>query len=68
MKLTVNGEEIEIPESHAMTVTELLKKLGINPERIAVEVNLTIIKKVEYSTYMLRDGDQIEIVNFVGGG
>ncbi len=68
MKLTVNGEEIEIPESHTMTVTELLKKLGINPERIAVEVNLTIIKKVEYSTYMLRDGDQIEIVNFVGGG
>ncbi len=68
MKLIVNGKEIEIPESHTMSVTELLKKLGINPERIAVEVNLAIIKKAEYSTYMLRDGDQIEIVNFVGGG
>lgn len=68
MKLIVNGKELEIQESQTITITELLKKLGINPERVAVEVNLAIIKKVDYSAHILNEGDQVEIVNFVGGG
>lgn len=68
MKLIVNGKELEIQESQTVTITELLKKLEIKPEMVAVEVNLAVIKKVDYSTYMLNEGDQVEIVNFVGGG
>jgi sulfur carrier protein len=66
MRLTVNGEIIE--KSNAETVMELLNELGIEPGQVAVEVNLAIIKKADYSTFRLNDGDKVEIVNFVGGG
>jgi len=66
MKLTVNGENFET--SNAGTVLELLRELRLEPGRVAVEVNLSIIKKVEYENYRLNDGDKVEIVNFVGGG
>ena len=44
-----------------------LGELRIKPERVAVEVNLSIIKKSDYDSCRLKDGDRIEIVNFVGG-
>jgi len=66
MRLTVNGEILETTE--ASTVVELLNKLSIEPSRVAVEVNLSIIKKTDYSTFRLNEGDNVEIINFVGGG
>jgi thiamine biosynthesis protein ThiS len=66
MRLTVNGETLEA--SNAVTITELLNELRIEPHKVAVEVNLSIIKKADYSTFRLNDGDKVEIVNFVGGG
>ncbi|OHE55484.1 MAG: thiamine biosynthesis protein ThiS [Thermodesulfovibrio sp. RBG_19FT_COMBO_42_12] len=66
MRLTVNGETLET--SNAATITELLNELRIEPRKVAVEVNLSIIKKVDYSTFRLNEGDKVEIVNFVGGG
>jgi thiamine biosynthesis protein ThiS len=66
MKLTVNGDIIET--AVACTVGGLLAELGIDPGRVAVEVNLTIVKKADYSSFALNDGDKVEIVNFVGGG
>jgi len=66
MRLTVNGEIIE--KSNAGTVMELLDELQIEPFQVAVEVNLLIIRKADYSTFRLNDGDKVEIVNFVGGG
>jgi sulfur carrier protein len=65
MNLTVNGNTL-ITES--VTIPDLLKELGINPDRVAVEVNLSIIKKADYSAYTLKEGDTIEVINFVGGG
>lgn len=65
MRLTINGKEIDSPST---TVGELLEELGILSGRVAVEVNLSIVKKPEYVTFSLKDGDTIEIVNFVGGG
>ncbi|BCB96135.1 thiamine biosynthesis protein ThiS [Dissulfurispira thermophila] len=65
MKLRINGE---YKETQSKTISELLKELDIIPERVAVEVNLTIIKRQEFENYYLKDGDTIEIVNFVGGG
>ena len=66
MKLKINGENIEVLRS--ATVKELLDELKIEPGRVAVEVNLSIIKKSDYENTRLSDGDNVEIVNFVGGG
>lgn len=66
MRLIINGEDLEV--SKAETLQELLGELRIKPERVAVEVNLSIIKKSDYDSCRLKDGDRIEIVNFVGGG
>lgn len=66
MKLKINGKAFDI--SQPKTVFELLSELKIDSQRVAVEVNLSIIKKADYSTCLLNDGDMVEIVNFVGGG
>lgn len=65
MKIVVNGEQVG---SNANTVQELLNELKIVQGHVAVEVNLAIIKKSDYDSCRLKDGDRIEIVNFVGGG
>lgn len=65
MQLTINGD---IVQTGAATVLDLLAELRVVPERVAVEVNMEIVKKAAYSSFTLRDGDRIEIVNFVGGG
>ena len=66
MKLTLNGELFDT--SKAETIQDLLDELGIESVRVAVEVNLTIVKKADYTAFKLKDGDNVEIVNFVGGG
>jgi len=66
MKLTLNGELFDT--SKAETIQDLLDELGIESIRVAVEVNLTIVKKADYAAFKLKDGDNVEIVNFVGGG
>lgn len=65
MKLRVNGNIIK---TRANTVSGLLEELNIMPERVAVEVNMKILKKTEYRDFTLSEGDCVEIVNFVGGG
>ena len=66
MRLKLNGIDSEFQDS--ITVAGLLKNLEIEPAKAAVEVNLKIIKKQDYQEQILKDGDSIEIVNFVGGG
>lgn len=66
MRLKINGEIKE--DIRALTLRELLEELRITPGRVAVEVNLQVIKKADYEGFSIRDGDVIEIVNFVGGG
>jgi thiamine biosynthesis protein ThiS len=65
MKLVINGESKEV---QSRTISQLLKELEIIPERVAVEVNLKIIKRADFENYQLKDGDSVEIVYFVGGG
>ena len=62
----VNGQSRELPED--CTVSQLLETLQIAPERVVVEVNLTILKRAELGQTVLKEGDQAEIVQFVGGG
>jgi len=66
MRLIVNGENLEL--LNVETLQDLLKELQIEPQRVAVEINVSIVKKSDYSTFKLNEGDRVEIVNFIGGG
>ena len=66
MQITLNGDTHEI--AGPVTVAELLAGLNIDARRVAVEHNLVVLKRPMFDTTMVREGDQIEIVNFVGGG
>jgi len=66
MEVGINGVKQDI--SDGSTVAQLLETLKVVPERVVVEVNLTILKRAEHATTVLKDGDQVEIVHFVGGG
>ena len=66
MTITLNGEPFTVPGP--LTITNLLARLEIDPRRVAVERNLLIVRRDAYDTTEVADGDQIEIVNFVGGG
>ena len=66
MNIKVNGESIEI--SDPLTINGLLKHIGLDDRRVAIERNLEIVPKSNYSVTNIADGDQIEIVHFIGGG
>jgi sulfur carrier protein len=64
--ITLNGEPYELDQP--LSVTDLLARLEIDPRRVAVEHNLTIIKRHTYPSAVIGEGDTLEIVNAVGGG
>jgi sulfur carrier protein len=66
LQITLNGEPFEI--DRPLSVVALLERLDIDARRVAVEHNLTIIRRQRFSDVIVNDGDQVEIVNFVGGG
>lgn len=66
MNIKVNGENIEI--SDPLTINGLLKHIGLDDRKVAIERNLEIVPKSNYSVTNISDGDQIEIVHFIGGG
>lgn len=65
MTITLNGDPFE---TDAATIAALLERLDIDPRRVAVERNFIVVKRDAYGTTPVEAGDQIEIVNFVGGG
>ena len=66
MTITLNGERTDL--AGPLTVSELLTHLQIDARRVAVELNLVVLKRAAFDTAVVRDGDEVEIVNFVGGG
>ena len=66
MEVTLNGEKKELLEN--ITAAQLLEQLQIAPERVVVELNMTILKRAQLGAAFIKPGDQIEIVHFVGGG
>ena len=66
MTITLNGDAHSVPGP--LTITELLATLAIDPRRVAVEHNLVVVKRAAYDTTRIGEGDEVEIVNFVGGG
>jgi sulfur carrier protein len=67
VKLIVNEKE-SIFEKSELTIDELLQRLGIDKNGIAVVVNGDIIRKVRFAEYKLKDGDRVDIITMVGGG
>ncbi len=66
MIITINGEKMTVADP--ISVAGLLDQLALEPKKIAVERNLEIVPKSLFGETRLSDGDQIEIVQFVGGG
>ena len=66
MTIILNGDEYSVPGP--LTISALLASLDIDPRRVAVERNFVVIKRAAYEQTTIAEGDEIEIVNFVGGG
>ena len=65
MQLFINGEERQL---EVTTVATLVEQLGMQAERVAVELNREIVPRADCPKAALREGDKLEIVHFVGGG
>ena len=61
----INGDELNMA---GKTIAEYLATTNFDPKRIAVERNGDIVPKAKYGETILQDGDNVEVVNFVGGG
>ena len=66
MKIQLNGETKEF--SDGLTVESLIDSLALEPTRVAIELNRNVVRRNLWITTILHDGDQVEIVHFVGGG
>lgn len=66
MILHINGEPREFPDG--LNVAALVAQLGMKADRVAVELNLEIVPRSSWDATVLKNGDKLEIVHFVGGG
>ena len=66
ISITVNGEHKRVRVG--LTIADLASELGLVPEKVAVERNLEIVPRSTIAQVLLEDGDELEIVHFVGGG
>ena len=66
MTIQLNGDRYEV--AGPLTIAALLAHLNIDSRLVAVEHNVEVVKRQRYDTTTVNEGDEIEIVNFVGGG
>lgn len=66
MEITVNGEPRQVREG--LTAAELIAELGLGEQRLAMEVNREIVPRSRFDAYRFQPGDQVEIVQAIGGG
>ena len=66
MNIQINGDTQKFDEN--LTASQLVEKLVLQGQRIAMEVNLEIVPRSSYETYQLQENDKIEIIHAVGGG
>jgi thiamine biosynthesis protein ThiS len=66
LSVRINGEHRRIPSG--TTIAEMVNQLGLDPLRVAVERNLEIVPRSTLPEVCVEDGDDFEIVHFVGGG
>ena len=66
VSITVNGEHRRVVAG--LSIAQLAEELGLVPEKVAVERNLEIVPRSTLAQVVIEDGDELEIVHFVGGG
>ena len=66
IQIVVNGEGRTIPRG--LSVEGLLGELGVSGDKVAVELNRSIVRRPEWATTPVEDGARVEVVQFVGGG
>ena len=66
MKIVVNGHEKEFRQDS--TLLDILKELSLEEKVMAAAVNMNIVKKDEWKSYVVKDGDKLELLDFEGGG
>jgi sulfur carrier protein len=66
LRIQVNGEPHDIPDN--LSLSELLDRLELPANRVAVELNKTVVRRSEWNNQRLQEEDRVEVVHFVGGG
>ena len=66
MQIQLNGEPYSLTK--AITLAELVERLGLAGKRLAIELNLEIVPRSQHAETQLSDGDRVEIVHAIGGG
>lgn len=66
MQIIVNGNPAEVPE--ALTMAELVERLGLTGQRVAVEVNEELVPRGRFGEHRLAPDDRVEVIHAVGGG
>ena len=66
IKINLNGKPLSIPTG--TTVFRVIKKIKVQPKKIAIELNREIINKNNIRKIFLKNKDRLEIVHFIGGG
>lgn len=66
MNLEINGKKENVPDG--LSVRALLESRGINPNLVACELNLTILRRAALGETPLKEGDRLEIIQMIGGG
>ena len=65
MEIRINGENRIFDDC---TLSEVIASMGLDPSRVAAELNGSIVPRADFKNTALKDGDSLEIVHFVGGG
>lgn len=66
LQIQINGDTRSF--SDGITLLELINQIEMPAQRIAVELNREVVRRSDWETTLLNDGDKVEIVHFVGGG
>ena len=66
MEITLNGEKYNLETGS--NIVDLIEKLGLNRDKLAIERNLEIVPKSKFAMTIIEEGDKLEIVHFIGGG
>ncbi|MFY9072434.1 sulfur carrier protein ThiS [Aliarcobacter butzleri] len=66
MKLIINGENKEFTDN--LTLSDIIKNLRVENKVMAAAVNMNIVKKQDWNSFIPKENDSIELLNFVGGG
>ena len=66
MEITLNGEKYNLETGS--NIVDLIEKLGLNIDKLAIERNLEIVPKSKFAMTIIEEGDKLELVHFIGGG